>query len=238
MSAILEVRDLVVSYGIVPAIRNVSFTVNEGEIVALIGPNGAGKTTTLHAISGIKKPVSGSILYRGKNIAGMEPHLIVQEKISQVPEGRGIFPSLSVHENILLGAYLRRDKAEIKKDLKWVFEIFPRLEERINQVGGTLSGGEQQMLAIARALMARPSLLLLDEPSMGLAPVIVEDIFTIIQKINRENNTTILLIEQNAKMALSASHRAYVIEIGDIVNSGYSNDLKSDDKIRKAYLGI
>ena len=238
MSAILEVRDLVVSYGIVPAIRNVSFTVNEGEIVALIGPNGAGKTTTLHAISGIKKPVSGSILYRGKNIAGMEPHLIVQEKISQVPEGRGIFPSLSVHENILLGAYLRLDKAEIKKDLKWVFEIFPRLEERINQVGGTLSGGEQQMLAIARALMARPSLLLLDEPSMGLAPVIVEDIFTIIQKINRENNTTILLIEQNAKMALSASHRAYVIEIGDIVNSGYSNDLKSDDKIRKAYLGI
>ena len=238
MSAILEVRDLVVSYGIVPAIRNVSFTVNEGEIVALIGPNGAGKTTTLHAISGIKKPVSGSITYRGKNIAGMEPHLIVKEKISQVPEGRGIFPSLSVHENIILGAYLRRDTAEVKKDLKWVFEIFPRLQERINQIGGTLSGGEQQMLAIARALMARPSVLLLDEPSMGLAPVIVEDIFTIIQKINRENNTTILLVEQNAKMALSASHRAYVIEIGDIVNSGFSKDLKSDDKIRKAYLGI
>jgi len=237
MSNILEVRDLVVSYGVVPAIRNVTFDVEEGEIVALIGPNGAGKTTTLHAISGIKKPVSGTITFHGKNIVGMESHKIVKERLSQVPEGRGVFPNLSVSENLNLGAYLRNDTAAIKQDLKWVYGVFPRLEERKNQIGGTLSGGEQQMLAIARALMARPAMLLLDEPSMGLAPVIVEGIFAIIKKINRENNTTILLVEQNAKMALGASHRAYVIETGEIVNSGLSKELRNDDKIRKSYLG-
>lgn len=237
MSSFLEVRDLVVSYGVVPAIRKISFDVNEGEIVALIGPNGAGKTTTLHAISGIKKPASGTIYFRGENIAGMESHKIVKVGISQVPEGRGVFPNLSVFENISLGAYLRNDAAGIKEDLKWIYGVFPRLEERKNQVGGTLSGGEQQMLAIARALMMRPSMLLLDEPSMGLAPVIVESIFAVIKKINRENNTTILLVEQNAQMALAASHRAYVIETGEIVNSGLSRALRSDDKIRKSYLG-
>ncbi len=238
MEHVLEVKDLYVNYGVVPALRNISFTVDEGEIVALIGPNGAGKTTTLHTISGLHRPKSGSILYSGKEIGGSEAHKLVKEGISQVPEGRGIFPVLSVSENINLGAYLRKDAEGIRKDKEWVCSIFPRLKERMNQIGGTLSGGEQQMLAIARALMARPKVLLLDEPSMGLAPVIVEDIFTIIKKINRENGTTILLVEQNAQMALTASHRAYVIEVGEIVNAGCSKDLKKDDQIQKAYLGI
>ncbi len=238
MSHVLEVTDLVVSYGVVPAVRGVSFHVDEGEIVALIGPNGAGKTTTLHAVSGIKRPKTGSIFFNGKDITGKEPHKLVKDHISQVPEGRGIFPNLTVEENISLGSYLRRDTEQIRQDRKWVYGIFPRLEERKNQIGGTLSGGEQQMLAIARALMARPTLLLLDEPSMGLAPVIVEDIFSLVKKINKENNTTILLVEQNAQMALGASHRAYVIEVGEIVKSGLSKDLKKDSGIRKSYLGM
>ncbi len=238
MEHILNVKNLHVSYGVVPALRNISFHVDEGEIVALIGPNGAGKTTALHTISGLLKPKEGFILYEGRDISGIEAHKLVKESISQVPEGRGIFPILTVAENINLGAYLRKDKDGIRRDKEWVYNIFPRLKERMNQVGGTLSGGEQQMLAIARALMARPRLLLLDEPSMGLAPVIVEDIFKIIKKINKENGTTILLVEQNAQMALTASHRAYVIEVGEIVNEGCSKELKKDDRIQKAYLGI
>ncbi len=238
MSTILEVKDLFVSYGVVPALRGISFTVEEGEIVALIGPNGAGKTTTLHAISSLVKCNPKSIYYVGKDISLVEAHKLVKAGVVQVPEGRGIFPNLTVLENINLGAYLRSDREGIKKDREWVFNVFPRLKERSGQVGGTLSGGEQQMLAIGRALMSRPKLLLLDEPSMGLAPIVVEEIFHIIKKINRENNTTILLVEQNAQMALTVSKRAYVIEVGTIVNEGLSKDLKHDDQIKKAYLGI
>ena len=238
MEHILEVKNLSVNYGIVPALRGVSFTVDPGEIVALIGPNGAGKTTTLHAISRLVKCADGDILYHGKSVKNEESHKLVKLGISQVPEGRGIFPNLTVAENISIGAYLRRDSAGIRSDKEWIYKIFPRLKERLSQIGGTLSGGEQQMLAIARALMARPELLLLDEPSMGLAPIVVEEIFRIIKKINRENNTTILLVEQNAQMALTASNRAYVIEVGQIINEGKSKDLKADDQIRKSYLGI
>lgn len=238
MGHILEIRNLSVSYGAVPALRDISLNVDEGEVVALIGPNGAGKTTTLHAISGLLKPLGGEILYYDEQIGGKDAYRLVNIGISQVPEGRGIFPILTVSENIDLGAYLRKDKADVKKDKTWVYELFPRLYERQNQIAGTLSGGEQQMLAMARALMARPKLLLLDEPSMGLAPVIVENVFRIIKKLNREYQTTILLVEQNAQMALTASHRAYVIEVGEIINSGSSKDLKNDDQIRKSYLGI
>lgn len=238
MSHILEIKDLCVSYGIVPALRNISFTVDEGEVVALIGPNGAGKTTTMHAISSLVKCNSGEILYNGTEITSVEAHKLVKMGVLQVPEGRGIFPNLTVIENINLGTYLRKDREQIKRDREWIFEVFPRLKERVSQIGGTLSGGEQQMLAIARAIMGKPKLLLLDEPSMGLAPIIVEEIFRIIKKINRENNTTILLVEQNAQMALTVSNRAYVIEVGNIVNEGYSKDLVKDDQIKKAYLGI
>ena len=238
MEHLLEVKNLSVSYGVVPALRNISFTVDEGEVVALIGPNGAGKTTTMHTISGLLKPKSGNIMYDGGEIGGVEAHKLVKEEISQVPEGRGIFPILTVADNVNIGAYLRKDKEQIREDREWVYSLFPRLEERRNQIGGTLSGGEQQMLAIARALMARPKLLLLDEPSMGLAPIIVEDIFRIIRQINRERNTTILLVEQNAKMALTASSRAYIMEVGQIVNEGKSADLKKDDQIQKSYLGL
>ena len=238
MTHILEIKDLSVNYGVVPALREISLTVDEGEVVALIGPNGAGKTTTMHTISGLVKPKSGKVFYEGKEIQGKEAHKLVGGGISQVPEGRGIFPVLTVAENIALGSYLRKDKEEIKVDEEWVYELFPRLKERRNQVGGTLSGGEQQMLAMARALMARPKLLLLDEPSMGLAPVIVEDIFHIIKKINKMNHTTILLVEQNAQMALTVSKRAYILEVGQIINSGLSTDLKKDDQIQKAYLGL
>lgn len=238
MGHILEIKDLSVSYGAVPALRKISLHVDEGEVVALIGPNGAGKTTTLHAVSGLLKPLGGEIIYCDEQIGGKEAHKLVSSGISQVPEGRGIFPILTVSENIDLGAYLRKDKAGVKKDKQWVYELFPRLFERQNQIAGTLSGGEQQMLAMARALMARPRLLLLDEPSMGLAPVIVENIFNIIKKLNREYHTTILLVEQNAQMALTASHRAYVIEVGEIMNSGISKELKKDDQIKKSYLGI
>ncbi len=238
MNHILEVKNLSVNYGVVPALRSISFTVDKGEVVALIGPNGAGKTTTLHAISSLVKCSPNSIFYEGVDISTTEAHKLVKMGVIQVPEGRGIFPNLTVLENINLGAYLRKDKAEIKKDREWVFTIFPRLQERTSQVGGTLSGGEQQMLAIARSLMGRPDLLLLDEPSMGLAPIIVEEIFHIIKKINREHNTTILLVEQNAQMALTVSKRAYVIEVGTMIYEGFSKDMRNDDKIQKAYLGI
>ncbi len=235
---ILEIKNLEVKYGVVPALKGISFYVDPGEIVALVGPNGAGKTTTLHAISGLVKGNKDSIFFKDKNINAIEPHKIVSLGISQVPEGRGIFPNLTVMENINLGHYLRRDKEGIKKDCEWVFDIFPRLKERQSQIAGTLSGGELQMLSIARALLARPEVLLLDEPSMGLAPIVVENIFRIIKKINKENKTTILLVEQNAQMALMLSDRAYVIEVGQIVHSGSSKELREDDMIRKSYLGI
>ncbi|MDR3209282.1 MAG: ABC transporter ATP-binding protein [Oscillospiraceae bacterium] len=238
MSAALELRGLSVNYGAVPALRGVSLRVEEGEIVAMIGPNGAGKTTTMKAISGLLKASPGSIFYNGRDITGAAAHTLVRQGIIQAPEGRGIFQNLTALENINLGAYLRRDRAEIRRTRDMVFENFPRLKERTRQISGTLSGGEQQMLAIARAMMAQPKLLLLDEPSMGLAPIIVEDIFKIIKKINAERRTTILLVEQNAKMALAVSNRAYVLEVGQVVGEGLSSVLRKDDGIRNAYLGI
>jgi len=238
MEHVLEVKSLHVNYGVVPALRGISFYVDEGEIVALIGPNGAGKTTTLHAISSLIKGSPNSIFFEGKDISSSEAHKLVKVGISQVPEGRGIFPNLTVMENLNLGAYLRKDKEAIKKDREWVLEIFPRLRERAGQIAGTLSGGELQMLSIARALMARPRLLLLDEPSMGLAPIVVEEIFKTIKTLNRENRTTILLVEQNAQMALTVSSRAYVLEVGTVLYEGNSLELKQDENIQKAYLGI
>lgn len=238
MAPVLELKNLQVSYGVVPALKGISITVGEGEIVSLIGPNGAGKTTTLHAISGIAKSNPESIFYLGEDISHKAAHQIVKAGISQVPEGRGIFPQLTVEENMVLGSYLRKDKAQIKKDLEWVYSIFPRLQERKMQYGGTLSGGEQQMLAIARALMAKPKVLLLDEPSMGLAPVIVEEIFRTIKRINRDFKTTILLVEQNAQMALAVANRAYVIEVGEIVREGTAEELRNNDEIQKSYLGL
>lgn len=236
--AILEIKDLQVKYGVIPALKGLSFHVDEGEVVALIGANGAGKTTTLHAISSIVPKAGGTIVFDGKDITSEKAHKIVGLGISQVQEGRGVFAELTVLENLKVGAYLRKDKDGIEKDLKDVYELFPRLEERKEQPAGTLSGGEQQMLAIGRALMAQPKMLLLDEPSMGLAPVVVEGIFKTIKKLNRERHMTILLVEQNAQMALYAAHRAYVMETGEIVMSGTSQELKSNDDIRKTYLGL
>jgi branched-chain amino acid transport system ATP-binding protein len=238
MEHVLEVRDLHVSYGAVPALRGISFYVDEGEIVALIGPNGAGKTTAMHAISGLLRRNPTSVFFHGKDISGVEAHKLVQMGISQVPEGRGIFPNLTVMENLSLGSYLRNDKDTIREDQEWVMDIFPRLRERTSQIAGTLSGGELQMLSIARSLMARPKLLLMDEPSMGLAPIVVEEIFKTITHINRENHTTILLVEQNALMALMVSNRTYVLEVGTILYEGKSADLRKDENIQKAYLGI
>lgn len=238
MEHVLEVRDLHVSYGAVPALRGISFYVDEGEIVALIGPNGAGKTTAMHAISGLLKRNPASVFFNGKDISGVEAHKLVQMGISQVPEGRGIFPNLTVMENLSLGSYLRSDKDAIREDQEWVMDTFPRLRERTGQIAGTLSGGELQMLSIARSLMARPKLLLMDEPSMGLAPIVVEEIFKTITHINRENHTTILLVEQNALMALMVSNRTYVLEVGTIIHEGKSADLRKDEAIQKAYLGI
>lgn len=238
MTSALELKDLHVKYGVVPALKGISISVNPGEIVALIGPNGAGKTTTLHAISNIVKSNSDSIFLKGEDISEKPAHEIVKLGISQVPEGRGIFPQLTVEENLLLGTYLRNDRVQIKKDLEWVYGIFPRLKERKIQLGGTLSGGEQQMLAIARALMMKPDILLLDEPSMGLAPVVVEEIFRTIKRVNRDYKTTILLVEQNAQMALAVANRAYVIEVGEIIMEGTAEELKSNDKIQKSYLGL
>ena len=234
--AMLEINDINVYYGAIHAIKGITLNVNEGEIVTLIGANGAGKSTTLRTISGLLKPKTGSIKFLDKDIAGMPAHKIVHEGISQVPEGRKIFAEMTVMENLELGAFIRNDKDEIEKDFKMVFQRFPRLEERKLQMAGTLSGGEQQMLAMGRALMSRPKLLLLDEPSMGLAPLLIKEIFNIIVDINK-TGTTVLLVEQNANMALSIANRAYVLETGRITISGDAKELAASEDIRKAYLG-
>ena len=236
MGTMLTVNDINVFYGAIHAIKGVSLEVNEGEIVTLIGANGAGKSTILRTISGLLKPKTGSIQFEGQEIAGMPAHEIVKTGISQVPEGRRIFAEMSVLENLELGAFTRKDKDGIKADMELVFERFPRLKERIGQLAGSLSGGEQQMLAMGRALMSRPRLLLLDEPSMGLAPLLIKEIFAIIQDINK-TGTTVLLVEQNANMALSIAHRAYVLETGRITLSGDAKELAASDEVRKAYLG-
>jgi branched-chain amino acid transport system ATP-binding protein len=232
----LKVDKLEVAYGNIKAIKGISLEVNKGEIVTLIGSNGAGKSTTLRAISGLLKPKSGTISFEGDRIDGKEGHEIVAKGICQSPEGRRIFPRMSVSENLDLGAFLRNDREGVAADRERVLELFPRLAERINQKAGTMSGGEQQMLAVGRALMGSPSLLLLDEPSMGLAPVLVDMIFETITKIN-EQGTTILLVEQNALAALNVAHRAYVLESGNIKLSGKAKDLISDPEVTKAYLG-
>ena len=232
----LEVKNLSVHYGMIQAVRNVNFKVNEGEIVSLIGANGAGKSTILKTLSGLIHPSEGEILYLGENIASTSAKKIVEKGLVQVPEGRHVFPGLTVKENLELGAFLRKDKEEIQKDMEAVFERFPILKERKYQDAQTLSGGEQQMLAMGRALMSRPKLLFLDEPSMGLAPIFIREIFKIIQEIQK-TGTTVLLIEQNAKMALSISNRAYVLETGSVVLSGTGQELLESDEIQKAYLG-
>ncbi len=236
MGTMLTINDINVFYGAIHAIKGVSLEVNEGEIVTLIGANGAGKSTILRTISGLLKPKTGSIQFEGQEIAGMPAHEIVKTGISQVPEGRRIFAEMTVLENLELGAFTRKDKDGIKADMELVFDCFPRLKERIGQLAGTLSGGEQQMLAMGRALMSRPRLLLLDEPSMGLAPLLIKEIFAIIQDINK-TGTTVLLVEQNANMALSIAHRAYVLETGRITLSGDAKELAASDEVRKAYLG-
>jgi branched-chain amino acid transport system ATP-binding protein len=236
MSAMLEVKNIQVAYGKIIAVKDVSVTVNEGEIVTLIGSNGAGKSTTLRTISGLIKPKSGEITFNGKRIDGMPGHDIVSLGICHSPEGRRIFPRMTVKENLELGAFLRNDKAAVNADMERVLDLFPRLKERIKQTAGTMSGGEQQMLAVSRALMGDPKLLLLDEPSMGLAPVLVELIFDTIVKI-RKQGITILLIEQNATAALEVADRAYVLESGKVKMSGSAKELSSDDKVTKAYLG-
>ena len=213
--SMLEVNNLVVSYGAIKALKGISFKVEKGEVISLIGSNGAGKTTTLHSISNLIKKQSGSVIFNDENITDLSADKIVKRGLIQVPEGRRVFANMSVKENLELGAFLRKDKSGIKKDLEWCFELFPRLKERLNQTAGTLSGGEQQMLAMARALMSKPTLLLLDEPSMGLAPILVDEIFNIIQKIS-SNGTTILLVEQNAYKALSIANRAYILETGNV----------------------
>jgi branched-chain amino acid transport system ATP-binding protein len=232
----LEIRDINVHFGVIHALKGISFTVNEGEIVTLIGANGAGKTTTLRTISGLKKPTSGSIIFDGKDITSTSAQDRVKLGISQSPEGRRVFSSMTVLENLELGAFLRKDKKGIADDLKMVYDHFPILADRRKQAAGTLSGGEQQMLAIGRALMSRPRLLLLDEPSMGLAPLLVQEIFNIIKDINKAG-TTILLVEQNASMALQIANRAYVMETGSIVLSGSGEELMQSEDIKKAYLG-
>jgi len=233
---VLKVEAIDVFYGNIHALKGVSLEVNKGEIVTLIGANGAGKTTLLKTISGLLNPKSGDIVYEGASIAGKAAQTIVKHGISHVPEGRRVFANMTVEENLELGAFLRKDKDGIQQDFAKVFQLFPRLEERRKQLAGTLSGGEQQMLAIGRALMARPKLLLLDEPSMGLAPLLVKTIFRIIQEIN-ESGTTILLVEQNAHMALSIADRAYVIESGRVVLSGAASELQASEQVKQAYLG-
>ncbi len=234
---LLEVEDLHVFYGKIEAIKGISFTVSEGEVVTLIGANGAGKTTTMRTISGVRPVARGRILFEGRDITTIPPHERVKLGICQAPEGRGIFPGMTVRENLEMGTYVRGDKGQQKQDdLAHVFSLFPRLEERINQPGGTLSGGEQQMLAIGRALMSRPRLLLLDEPSMGLAPMLIAQIFSIIRTINSEG-VSVLLVEQNATQALRTAHRGYVLETGYVVKSGTGSDLLDDPAVRAAYLG-
>ncbi len=235
MSALLSVSNLEVSYGNIPALRGIDLEVRKGEIVTLIGANGAGKTTTLRTISGLLKPKSGTVTYDGRDITGTKPHVITAMGVSHVPEGRGIFANLTVHDNLELGAYLRKDKIK-QSELDRIFTLFPVLKERIKQSSGTLSGGEQQMLAISRALMSKPQVLLLDEPSLGLAPQMVQTIFRVIKEINAEG-TTILLVEQNAHMALVTAHRGYVMETGRIVLTDETKALLSSDRVRKAYLG-
>ena len=233
----LELNNVKTYYGNIQALKDVSIKISEGEIITLIGANGAGKSTTLMSICGIVPPRSGEVLFMGKPIQDLPPNNIVSLGISQVPEGRRIFPFLSVAENLDMGAFLRRDKDEIRRDIEYIYALFPILAERRNQAGGTLSGGEQQMLAISRALMAKPRLLLLDEPSLGLAPLVVKQIFEIIEKINKESKTTIFLVEQNANMALKVAHRGYVMETGRVSMTDTADNLLANDEVRKAYLG-
>lgn len=234
--ALLEVKDLYVNYGLIQAIKGVSFEVNEGEIVALIGANGAGKTTIMHSVCNLIPKASGSVSFGGENITGIAAHKLVPMGIAQVPEGRRIFQELTVYENLKMGSYTRRDKKEINETLEKMYDSFPILKDRAKQIAGTLSGGEQQMLAISRALMSHPKLLLLDEPSMGLSPLYVNTIFDMIKKVNDEG-TTVLLVEQNAKKALTIADRAYVLETGKMVKSGSGRELLEDDSIKRAYLG-
>ena len=234
--AMLEVKDLQVYYGVIQALKGISFHVNQGEVIALIGANGAGKTTTLQTLTGILSPKSGSIVFEGKDLTRTPAHKIVEMGMAHVPEGRRVFADMSVYENLLLGAYTRKDKAEIAESLASVYKRFPRLEERKGQRAGTLSGGEQQMLAMGRALMSRPRIILMDEPSMGLSPIFVDEIFGIIREVS-ESGTTVLLVEQNAKKALSIADRAYVLETGSITMDGKAEDLLNDEAVQKAYLG-
>lgn len=234
--AMLEVKDLEVYYGVIQAIKGVSFHVDKGEVIALIGANGAGKTTILHTVTGLIAPKKGNVIFQGKDITKVPAHKIVSMGMAHVPEGRRVFAELSVYENLKMGAYTRTDKAEIEETLGNVYKRFPRLEERKNQMAGTLSGGEQQMLAMGRALMSKPSIILMDEPSMGLSPILVNEIFDIIRSVS-ESGTTVLLVEQNAKKALSIADRAYVLETGNITLEGKAQDLLEDDSIKKAYLG-
>lgn len=234
---LLEVKNLEVYYGMINAIKRISFDVEEGEIVALIGANGAGKTSTMHAISGLLSGKKGDIIFNGENITKTPAHKIVAKGLAQVPEGRRIFAELSVADNLEMGAYLRNDSDGIKNDLEHIYTLFPRLRERKKQLAGTLSGGEQQMLAMGRALMSKPKLLLLDEPSMGLSPILVNEIFDIIKTVNKEEGVTILLVEQNANKALSIAHHAYVLETGRITVSGKAEDVANNPRVREAYLG-
>lgn len=234
--AMLEIHDIEVYYGMIQAIKGISFEVNEGEVISLIGANGAGKTTTLHTITGLLQAKSGKIIFEGKDITKTPAHKIVSMGMAHVPEGRRVFAELSVLENLKMGAYTRKDKDEIAKSIEMVYKRFPRLEERKGQLAGTLSGGEQQMLAMGRALMSKPRIILMDEPSMGLSPIFVNEIFDIIREVSAAG-TTVLLVEQNAKKALSISDRAYVLETGKIVKTGKASDLLNDDAIKKAYLG-
>ena len=234
----LKLENVNTYYGNIHALKGVEIEIAEGEIVTLIGANGAGKSTTLMSICGIQPPRTGKIFFQGTDITGVDPDRIVQMGISQVPEGRRIFPYLTVQENLDMGAYLRSDREEVKRDIEYIFSLFPILAERRSQAGGTLSGGEQQMLAISRALMARPKLLLMDEPSLGLAPLVVQQIFEIISVVNRENKTTIFLVEQNANLALRVAHRGYVMETGRITMSDTAANLLKNEDVRRAYLGI
>ena len=234
--AMLTIKDLEVYYGVIQAIKGVSFEVNQGEVIALIGANGAGKTTILHTIAGLISPKKGSVLFEGNELTKMPAHKIVSLGMAHVPEGRRVFADLSVYENLRMGAYTRKDKGEIEATLEKVYDRFPRLKERRNQMAGTLSGGEQQMLAMGRALMSKPKILLMDEPSMGLSPIMVNEIFSIIQEVS-DSGTTVLLVEQNAKKALAIADRGYVLETGKIVLEGKASDLLNDDSIKKAYLG-
>ncbi|MBQ9135442.1 MAG: ABC transporter ATP-binding protein [Lachnospiraceae bacterium] len=234
--AMLEIKDLEVYYGMIQAIKGVSFEVNKGEVIALIGANGAGKTTILHTITGLLAPKKGSVTFEGKNITKVPGHKIVSMGMAHVPEGRRVFANLTVLQNLKLGAYTRKDKKEIDETLEMIYKHFPRLEERKNQLAGTLSGGEQQMLAMGRALMSHPQIILMDEPSMGLSPIFVNEIFDIIKEVSK-SGTTVLLVEQNAKKALSIADRAYVLETGNIVMEGKASTLLNDDSVKKAYLG-